>query len=174
MATNQKIRRAAGAVVYRSSGDTPLILLILDQYGRWTLPKGHLEPGESEETAARREVLEETAVDGELGLLVERIAYTVFKNGVPRAKQVAFFLLRATSDQATPQAEEGIAAAEWFAPAAALERIGYPQVRAVLERAIAMLDAMQAFRGSGFRVRSLERLDFTEHAKLKTQHLKHQ
>lgn len=139
-------RRAAGAVVYRSGGDAPLILLIRDQYGRWTLPKGHLDPGESEEAAARREVYEETAVEGELGPLVDRIAYTVVKNDTPRAKQVAFFLLRATSGQATPQADEGITAAEWFAPTQALELIGYPQVRAVLEQALVMLDAT---RGSG-------------------------
>jgi 8-oxo-dGTP diphosphatase len=141
--SKQSIRRAAGAVVYRSAGDALLILLIRDQYGRWTLPKGHLDTGESEEAAARREVYEETAVEGELGPLVDRIAYMVVKNEVPRAKQVAFFLLRATSDQATPQADEGITAAEWFAPAKALELIGYPQVLAVLEQALAMLDTTQ-------------------------------
>jgi 8-oxo-dGTP diphosphatase len=144
--SKQSIRRAAGAVVYRSGSDALLILLIRDQYGRWTLPKGHLDPGESEEAAARREVYEETAVEGELGPLVDRIAYTVIKNDLPRAKQVAFFLLRATSNQATPQADEGITAAEWFAPAKALELIGYPQVRAVLEQALTMLDTT---RGAG-------------------------
>jgi 8-oxo-dGTP diphosphatase len=144
--SKQSIRRAAGAVVYRSVGDALLILLIRDRYGRWTLPKGHLDPGESEEAAARREVYEETAVEGELGPLVDRIAYMVVKNEVPRAKQVAFFLLHATNDQATPQADEGITAAEWFAPAKALELIGYPQVCAVLEQALAMPDTT---RGSG-------------------------
>src|SRR5262249_1608588 len=106
-------QRAAGCVVYRYDGRAPLVLLILDKYGRWTLPKGHLKAGESEEQAAMREVLEETAVAGTLGPLVGRIAYMVMKNAQPRAKQVAFFLLRAADDRAVPQAEEGIAAAEW-------------------------------------------------------------
>src|SRR5262245_56605161 len=107
---NRAIKRAAGGVVYRYDGDAPLILLIHDRYGTWTLPKGHLKPGESEAAAALREVLEETGIIGELGPLVARIAYTVLKNGVLRPKEVAFFLLYATGGQARPQADEGIAA----------------------------------------------------------------
>jgi len=137
--SNRPLRHAAGCVVYRYAGAAPLILLIHDKYGHWTLPKGHLKPGETEAAAAAREVLEETTIAGELGPLVERIAYTFMKNGAPREKTVAFFLMRATSDQATPQAEEGIAAAEWFAPDAALELISYRQVRGVLVRAIELI-----------------------------------
>jgi 8-oxo-dGTP diphosphatase len=136
--TNPSVKRAAGCVAYRRDGDALLILLILDKYGRWTLPKGHLEPGESEEQAAAREVIEETAVTGALGPLVARIAYMVIKNGRPRPKQVSFFLLQAAAGHAAPQADE-VAAAEWFAPDEALARIGYAQVREVLARAIEML-----------------------------------
>jgi 8-oxo-dGTP pyrophosphatase MutT (NUDIX family) len=131
------IRRAAGCVVYRYDEAGALkILLIHDKYGRWTLPKGHLHDGESEPDAAAREVLEETGVTGVLGALIDRISYTVRgKRGEARPKQVAFFLMRAASAAATPQADEGISAAEWFAPDAALAQIGYPQVREVLARA---------------------------------------
>jgi len=132
---------AAGCVVYRyDAAGAPLLLLIHDKYGRWTLPKGHLEDGESEQAAARREVFEETGLSGDLGALVARIVYTVrSKRGLERLKQVAFFLLHANSSEARPQPEEGIRAAEWFAPDAALARIGYPQVRDVLAQAVAML-----------------------------------
>jgi len=138
---NPPTKLAAGCVVYRYDGTgAPLLLLIHDQYGHWTLPKGHLEAGESEQTAAVREVLEETGLSGELGALVARIVYNVrSKRGMERLKQVAFFLLRADSSEAHPQAEEGISAAEWFAPEVALARIGYPQVRDVLARAVTML-----------------------------------
>jgi 8-oxo-dGTP diphosphatase len=131
---------AAGCVVYRYAATGVLLLLIHDQYGRWTLPKGHLEPGESEREAAEREVREETGISGELGELVARVVYPVrSKRGLERLKQVAFFLLRADSAEARPQAEEGISAAEWFAPEEALVQIGYPQVRDVLAQAVAML-----------------------------------
>jgi len=132
---------AAGCVVYRhDSAGAPLLLLIHDQYGHWTLPKGHLEAGESEQAAAVREVLEETGLSGELGALVAHIVYTVrSKRGLERLKQVAFFLLHADGSEARPQAEEGISAAEWFTPEAALARIGYSQVRDVLAQAVTML-----------------------------------
>jgi len=135
------IKLAAGCVVYRHDPmDVPLVLLIHDKYGRWTLPKGHLKEGESEQDAALREVLEETGLSGELGALVASITYTVrSKGGLERPKQVTFFLLRADSSEAYPQAEEGISAAEWFAPEEALARVGYPQVRDVLARAVTML-----------------------------------
>jgi 8-oxo-dGTP pyrophosphatase MutT (NUDIX family) len=139
MQFNRPTKRAAGCVVYRYADGTPVVLLIHDKYGCWTLPKGHLKPGEREEHAAVREVSEETAVEGTLGPLIGRIAYTVAKSDALREKQVAFFLLCAAGDQATPQAEEGIGAAEWFAPDVALALIDYPQVRDVLARAIEMM-----------------------------------
>jgi 8-oxo-dGTP pyrophosphatase MutT (NUDIX family) len=118
----------------------PVFLLIHDKYGSWTLPKGHLEDGESEAIAAAREVFEETGITGELGPLVGRIAYiTRSKRGTPHSKQVAFFLLRAHSSAARPQADEGIRAAEWRSADEALGLIGYPQVRDILARAIGML-----------------------------------
>ena len=137
------IKLAAGCVVYRrDQAGAALVLLIYDKYGRWTLPKGHLEEGETEPAAAQREVLEETGVTGELGPLIGCIGYTVLsKRGLPRPKQVTFFLMRADGLEARPRSEEGIGAAEWFAPDAALERIGYPQVREVLARALEMLSA---------------------------------
>ena len=133
-------KRAAGCVVYRhDAAGALMILLIHDKYGQWTLPKGHLKDGESEPAAAVREVLEETGLTGALGPLVGRIDYTVrAKRGAVRPKQVAFFLMRAASATATPQADEGIAAADWFAPDEALARIGYPQVRDILARALQM------------------------------------
>jgi 8-oxo-dGTP pyrophosphatase MutT (NUDIX family) len=139
--TKPSVKRAAGCVVYRHDGEALRILLILDKYGHWTLPKGHLEPGESEEQAAVREVFEETAVSGVLGPLVAQIAYDVVKNSRPRTKQVSFFLLHAADGSASPQAGE-VAAVEWVAPDQALARIGYRQVREVLARAMKMIQVV--------------------------------
>jgi 8-oxo-dGTP pyrophosphatase MutT (NUDIX family) len=132
---------AAGCVVYRyDAAGAPLVLLIHDKYGRWTLPKGHLEDGESEQVAAVREVLEETGLSGQLGAQITRIVYSVrSKRGLDRIKQVAFFLMRADSSEARPQTQEGICLAEWIKPEEALTRIGYAQVRDVLARALPML-----------------------------------
>ena len=53
--------RAAGAVVFRRS-EHGIRLLVLRAYKNWDFPKGHLEPGETELDAARREVTEETGL----------------------------------------------------------------------------------------------------------------
>src|SRR6185295_9724153 len=53
---------SAGGVVFRLDDSRPLFLLIRDSYQNWGFPKGHLEGGEAPETAAVREVAEETGL----------------------------------------------------------------------------------------------------------------
>ncbi len=134
--------RAAGGVVVSTTTDgQPCVLLIQDRYGHWTLPKGHLHAGESEEAAAQREIAEETSIACTVGPLVERIHYQVYKRGTWHDKTVAFFLCSAAHSPPRPDADEAIRAAQWIDPSRALELISYPQVREVLRRALLLLDA---------------------------------
>ncbi|MGB9754087.1 MAG: NUDIX hydrolase [Roseiflexus castenholzii] len=127
---------AAGCVVYRyDERGQPLILLIHDQYGKWTLPKGHLDDGESAAEAAVREVREETGVTGEVGAFVGSVTYMVQKKGKPYRKRVDFFLMHADGGDAVPEAEEGISAVAWFPPHEAQMRVGYHQIRDIIVRA---------------------------------------
>ena len=54
----------AGGVVYRKNPKTKgvEILLIQDAKDRWTVPKGHIEEGESAKETAAREITEETGL----------------------------------------------------------------------------------------------------------------
>ena len=56
----------AGAIVVRSEGSDTQVLLVTGSTNddHWIFPKGHIERGESLETAALREALEEAGVDG--------------------------------------------------------------------------------------------------------------
>jgi 8-oxo-dGTP diphosphatase len=131
---------AAGCVVYRyDEHGQLLILLIHDQYGKWTLPKGHLEAGESAEAAAVREVREETGMGGKSGAFVGTITYPVQKKGASYLKRVDFFLLHADGSDAVPEAAEGITAVGWFPPHEAEERVGYEQIRRIIARAVALI-----------------------------------
>ena len=64
-------RCAASAAIFRGSA----VLLVQRGKGalreRWSLPGGHIEPGETAKAAALREVREETGVEAELAGLVD-------------------------------------------------------------------------------------------------------
>lgn len=131
---------AAGCVVYRYDEQGRLfILMIHDQYGKWTLPKGHLDDGEEAQEAAVREVREETGMTGALGPFVASITYTIQKKDRSYRKRVDFFLMRADDGEAVPQNDEGISAVAWIPPDEAQMRAGYHQIRNIIARATEMI-----------------------------------
>lgn len=137
-----KFIQAAGGVVYcHDPAGSLLVLLIRDRYGVWTLPKGHLEAGESESEAALREIDEETGLTCQLEGLIQRVEYPVFKRGTWHDKQVAYFVARAEYLPPVPRLEEGIAEACWLPPDEAIRLICYAQVRDVVRRALARIGA---------------------------------
>jgi 8-oxo-dGTP diphosphatase len=79
-----EVVRAAGGVVTRA-GDGALEFLVVHRprYDDWSLPKGKLEPGESAEDAAAREVAEETGVVIRLGEALPRHEY-IDRHGRPK------------------------------------------------------------------------------------------
>lgn len=88
-------RRAAGVILFRAREDaTEYLLLRNARHHTWGFPKGHLEEGETDEAAARREVEEETGLTG-LALTPgfrEVVAYTVATPAGPAQKEVVYFL----------------------------------------------------------------------------------
>jgi 8-oxo-dGTP pyrophosphatase MutT (NUDIX family) len=136
--------RSAGVLLYRVGlrQEEPEFLLL--DYGRfWDYPKGHVEKGEDDRTAALRELKEETGIaqvelhDG------FRHEMTYFfrdtKRGVIR-KTVVFFLGRANHEaQLTPSHEH---VGGGFLPyEAALERVTYKSAKDALRAAKAFLDS---------------------------------
>ena len=61
-----KYEKSCGAVIWRNADGAREYLLVLNKKGNvsghWGFPKGHVEPGESEEETARREIFEETGL----------------------------------------------------------------------------------------------------------------
>jgi len=84
--------RAAGGVVRRRSknGRTDYALVHRPRYDDWSLPKGKLDPGETDEEAAQREVEEETGV---LANLVTELSSTRYPDRKGRMKQVRYWLM---------------------------------------------------------------------------------
>src|SRR5262245_28155842 len=116
---------SSGGIVYRQDAGEPLILMIADRQGRWSFPKGLVARGETPEAAARREVGEETGIEGEVLRLLGETRYFYRRNGQLVNKTVYFFLIRALSRAITPQLSE-VADARWFPADEALQRSAFP------------------------------------------------
>lgn len=105
---------AAGGLVKNKKGK----VLFIFREGKWDLPKGKLDKGESMEDAAVREVEEETGVKG---LKVERYlqtTYHIFKRGGRyKLKKVIWFEMSSKfKGKLVPQENEGITKVKWKGP----------------------------------------------------------
>jgi 8-oxo-dGTP pyrophosphatase MutT (NUDIX family) len=132
---------SAGGVVARRGPDGIQYLLIQDGHRNWGFPKGHLDPGEGPETAATREVGEETGLTA-LTLLepLGRIDWYFRHDGRLIHKFCHFFLFSCDTGEACPQGEEGITACEWLSFGEADRRITHANARRVLRAARARVD----------------------------------
>lgn len=135
----------AGGIVFRrgESGDVE-ILLIQDAKDRWTIPKGHIEEGETAQETALREIAEEAGIKlseaicwlGKIHFRYRRINTLVLMT-----QQV--YLVRALGDTNDIQKEEWMNGIKWFKFHDALDVIEYEDIGKL------MLLAMKKIRQSG-------------------------
>ncbi|MGC6490915.1 MAG: NUDIX hydrolase [Flavobacteriales bacterium] len=109
--SNFKLIKAAGGLVLNNKS----ILFIL-RNGKWDLPKGKLEKGESIEQCAVREVMEECGIDSiELKHKLINTYHIYMENDTMILKETHWYLmLTSFSAVLTPQLEEGISSVEWI------------------------------------------------------------
>jgi len=130
---------SAGGVVFRKTPSGPEVLLLRHRSGRWMLPKGTVEPGETDEQVALREVMEEAGVQNvrpvaDLG--EERYRFYWPPERAFYDKTVHYYLLEwLGGEDPKPQAEEGFEVAEWVPIDEALGRVKYRETREILRRA---------------------------------------
>lgn len=130
---------AAGGLVLR--GDGSLLMMVRD--GKIDLPKGKVEKKEAVETAAWREVEEETGLKGHvLGELADKTYHIYLRKGRWDFKTTHWYWMTSTGNQnLVPQTEEGITELRWVK----LDELGrsipetYPQIME--------LARLAAFRG---------------------------
>lgn len=133
---------SAGGVVYRNHGNSIQVQLIQDRYGKITLPKGKMEPGETIEQTALREIAEETGIIGRVVKPLETITY---QYNLPQLgvvdKEVHYYLVEAVSGDLQAQVEE-IRGVEWLHPLQAWQQqkqSGYGNNDSVLQKALKSL-----------------------------------
>ncbi|HEX6333870.1 MAG TPA: NUDIX domain-containing protein [Flavisolibacter sp.] len=103
--------RAAGGLVYNPKKE----LLFIFRRGRWDLPKGKIDPGETADTCALREISEETGLENASIVSPLHTSYhTYHENGKFLLKETEWFLMKAPAQQDfTPQEDEDIEKCEW-------------------------------------------------------------
>jgi 8-oxo-dGTP pyrophosphatase MutT (NUDIX family) len=133
---------SAGGVVYRRVGDGKLIdvaLVLVGPKGRWQLPKGIVDAGESAESTAVREVREEAGVEADLISPLETIEYWYVGNDsrgerVRFHKRVHFFLLEYRDGDVADHDDE-VEDARWVSLEDGKEMLAFESERKVLRQA---------------------------------------
>jgi len=107
-----RIIEAAGGIVNRPNGD----ILFIKRLGKWDLPKGKMEKGESREESAVREIEEETNLQNVELLDFINTTYHIYieRNGDKVLKYTHWFEMNFDGeDTSKPQLEEGITEVAW-------------------------------------------------------------
>ncbi len=123
---------AAGGLVTNDSNE----ILLIHRFGKWDLPKGKREKGESILTCAVREVQEECGLNDLKPGKQLRDTYHIYREKDSRIlKRTYWFEMKSSTGQLVPQAEEGIEQAIWLAS----EKIDwtqmetYPNIRILID-----------------------------------------
>ena len=125
----------SGGIVFRFTKDHKdiEILLIQDSKERWTIPKGHIEPGETAKMTARREIEEETGLRnvsvltwlGKIHFKYRRLDKLVLMT-------TQIYLVQALDSHETPIGEKWMKGIRWFSFAEALDVIEYEDIEKLM------------------------------------------
>ncbi len=123
--------RAAGGIVHRQGDDgTEVLVVHRPKYSDWSLPKGKLDPGETLEQAALREVEEETGWRCTLG---DHIGKNEYRDRDGRSKRVDWWLMEPIDGEFAPNDE--VDEIRWVPVASARELLTHEDDYGLIEAA---------------------------------------
>lgn len=120
----------AGGVVWRRNNKGGIeILLIQDAKDRWTIPKGHIEEGETAKQTAEREIQEETGLEKmKMQPWLGKINFRYRRQQSLVLMTTDIFLVQAVGDTDAIKPEEWMKGIRWMSANEALDKIEYDDI----------------------------------------------
>ncbi|MBI2267683.1 MAG: NUDIX hydrolase [Armatimonadetes bacterium] len=131
---------SSGGVVYRCDGGLSFCIIAKKNMNVWALPRGRVEPGETPEQTALREVLEETGLSTAVLEKIDEIDFHFFSHSEQCLyhKIVHFYLMECISEDPSQKDEEADAVA-WYPPEEAMEILKYQNEKEIVRKAYTRL-----------------------------------
>jgi transcription antitermination protein NusB len=135
------IEAKAGGLVHTKHDGVDYVALVHDVFGYWTLPKGGLEEGETNEIAGKREIEEKLGIPVELGPEIGAIDYVAShpEKGKIR-KVVTFYLAEATYQELDLHSHGGLDKAAWFQLHEVVDLTIYDDILPLIAKAIELIN----------------------------------
>ena len=144
---NKAVREySAGGVVFRSTDKGVEFLLIEDLKGRWSVPKGHVESGETLEQTALREIGEETGLHNtRIHEKLDKVHFFYRFEGKLIFMTTYIFLIEANDPEEPIVVEEseGIVGARWCPAKTAQQVRESKALKNLMERSLAIIEQRQ-------------------------------
>lgn len=135
---------SAGGLVVDATGTKGLLIGRIDAKDAnrekllWSLPKGHIEEGETPEQAAVREVKEETGIESEISKSLGVIDFWFMAGGKRIHKTVHHFLFKEVGGSIAPQVSE-VDDVRWFPLEEIVSKLAYPDEKKLIARSKELL-----------------------------------
>lgn len=116
---------SAGGVILENGSVLLILMKNLKGEQVWTFPKGHVDPGETAEQAAVREVLEETGWECEIDSFLFTATYSFMRGDMMVDKDVRWYLMKRVGGDGMPKTPDEVLDMRWLPLAEAEKELLY-------------------------------------------------